>query len=36
MFNPGMPLHSAVEKTALDNNKDIAKAFKKWLTDLFD
>jgi hypothetical protein len=27
--NPGRPLHSAVRKTALDNNKDIAKAFNK-------
>ena len=34
--SPSMPLHSAVRKTALDNNKDIAKAFKKWLTDLFN
>jgi hypothetical protein len=33
---PGTPLYSAINKIALDNDKDIAKAFKKWLTDLFN
>lgn len=28
---PGMPLHSAIDKIALNNNEDIAKAFKDWL-----
>lgn len=32
---PGMPLYSAINKIALDNNKDIAKAFKVWLIKLF-
>ena len=32
---PGMPLHSAVNKIALDNNKIIAKAFKIWVNRLF-
>ncbi len=32
---PDDPLHSAINKIALDNNKDIAKAFKSWLKDLF-
>jgi hypothetical protein len=33
---PGTPLHTSINKIALDNNQDIAKAFKKWLTDLFN
>jgi hypothetical protein len=33
---PSTPLHSSINKIALDNDKDIAKAFKKWLTDLFN
>lgn len=34
--SPSAPLHSAINKIALDNNRDIAKAFKKWLTNLFN
>jgi hypothetical protein len=33
---PGMPLYSAINKITLDNDKDIAKAFKKWLISLFN
>lgn len=32
---PGMRLYSAINKIALDNDQDIAKAFKAWLIKLF-
>jgi len=32
---PGMPLYSAINKIALNNNEYIAKAFKVWLIKLF-
>lgn len=32
---PGMPLHAAINKTALDNNIEIARTFKGWLKNLF-
>ena len=33
---PGAPLKDSLNRVELDNNKDIAIAFKKWLTDLFN
>ncbi len=33
---PGSPLKDSFNRVALDNNKDIAIAFKKWLTNLFN
>ena len=33
--NPSMPLHSAINKIALNNNENIAKEFKSWLVKLF-
>jgi hypothetical protein len=32
---PGMPLHTAIDKIALNINEDIAKTFKDWLIKLF-
>lgn len=32
---PGAPLHSSINKIALNNNAYIAKTFKSWLTKLF-
>jgi hypothetical protein len=32
---PSMPLHSAINKIALNNDKGTAKAFKDWLIELF-
>ncbi len=32
---PGMPLYSAINKIALNNNEYVAKAFKVWLIKLF-
>ena len=34
--SPSDPLHSAINKIALDNNKKIAKTFKAWLVQLFN
>jgi len=33
--SPGSPLHASINKIALDNNQNIAKAFSAWLVQLF-